>query len=164
MKPQILSEEFRRMQKLAGITNEIKLHQGDKSGRDVYSVSVYQGRNTYIFEDLTNYGATSLQSVVQKIYDDVVSGIMDTVDYYNPYTLHDRESAIEECVVLKEDDATYIVTTPDDESYIIGSVESPMYGQFWKLLLNNEQDEAYEFFTDTSGNPNQEEVTDQFKK
>jgi hypothetical protein len=153
MKTQILSEEFRRMQKLAGITNEIKLHQGDK-GSAVYAIYVDTSRGKDRYGNIEIYNSKLIREVVQEKFNEAVNKIKDQVE--------DEDAAleyIEEFVsVLEYDSYTYEIGYNAEESYLVGTLASPTYGTFWESHLNdNAEDFSYPMVTDEMN------VTDEFK-
>jgi hypothetical protein len=160
MSKQILSEEFRRMQKLAGITNEVKLYQGDKSGA-VYAISVSKDRGGDEYGNIEIYESKNIREVVQEKFNEAVNLIKGGAED-DPDELESALEYIEEFVdVLEYDSNTYSIGYNEDESYLVGTLQSPIYGKFWELLLNDNYEEAEDYFytIDT----NEINVTDEFE-
>jgi hypothetical protein len=100
MKKQILSEEFRRMQKLAGLINENEMGDKDSSHRDTYGD--YDDERNY--EEKQEYGdAEIVRKRVSPDFPEYTALIDDRGDEYTSFKIFNTKAELEK----EMEDETY---------------------------------------------------------
>ncbi len=170
MKKQILSEEFRRMQKLAGLLNEDLFQLSSQGDKNLYTVYVYdeergRGRSSY---KLMGKEDGDIKSIVKKTLSSFIENSREDFELNAPEgdeyekEKRDMESYLEEfLIVLKLDESLYIIGTGQETSIVIGTKQSPIFRQFLELVETKGDQAAGDYLVDMVYE-NEEDVTSQF--